>query len=96
MEELNALQLIDVGIMPLLDDEFSKMKGGYKLHLYMAAGKAVIASPVGINSLIVTRDNINGYLAETDDDWLNGPFERLAGDINLREKMGENARKCSL
>jgi glycosyltransferase involved in cell wall biosynthesis len=88
--ELNALQQIDVGIMPLLDDEFSKMKGGYKLHLYMAAGKAVIASPVGINSLIV-QDNVNGYLAKTEDDWLNA-FERLGCDKNLREKMGANAR----
>jgi glycosyltransferase involved in cell wall biosynthesis len=89
--ELKALKKIDIGIMPLKNDEWSKMKGGYKLYLYMAAGKAVVASPYGINADII-KNGITGYLAESEADWI-AAFEKLHNDIALRRNMGTLARQ---
>jgi glycosyltransferase involved in cell wall biosynthesis len=52
----------------------------------MAAGKAVIASPVGANCQIV-RDGINGFLAESPDQWI-AAIARLNSDRMLRFRMG--------
>lgn len=68
--ELDDLAKIDVGIMPLPNSPFERGKCGYKLLQYMASGKPVIASPVGVNKKIVNH-GINGFLAQTTDDWIN-------------------------
>jgi len=88
--EIEALGKIDVGIMPLDDDEWAKMKGGYKLYLYMAAGKPVVASPYGINSFIV-QEGTNGYLAQTEEQWANA-LELLYINAGLRDNLGSAAR----
>jgi glycosyltransferase involved in cell wall biosynthesis len=82
------LQEIDIGVMPLLDIEFSKGKGGYKLLLYMSAGIPVVASPVGYNVEIV-REGVNGFLASTEDEWLNA-FRKLQSDNELWQRMSAN------
>ena len=89
--ELDALGKIDVGIMPLKNDEWSKMKGGYKLYLYMAAGRPSIASPYGINADIIIAGG-TGYFAQNEDEWLNA-FEKLQNDLVLRRSMGLLARQ---
>lgn len=91
--EVEALGRIDIGIMPLSNDEWSKMKGGYKLYLYMAAGKPAVASPYGINADIVIGGE-TGFLAETEKDWLSA-FEKLQQDVALRREMGLKARKIA-
>ena len=88
--EQKALRTIDVGIMPLPDDEWAKMKGGYKLFLYMAAGKPIVASPYGINASIVNEGK-NGFLAVPSEDWLNA-FLTLYKDKDLRAAFGKQAR----
>ncbi len=54
-----------VGIMPLLDNEFTRGKGGFKLIQYMAAGVPVVASPVGFN-LEIVKDEF-GMLSSDED-----------------------------
>jgi glycosyltransferase involved in cell wall biosynthesis len=81
---------VHVGIMPLVDDMWERGKCGYKLIQYMACGRPVIASPIGMNVDIVNRDV--GFLAKTEQDWLLA-FETLAADVALRDQMGMNARK---
>jgi glycosyltransferase involved in cell wall biosynthesis len=90
---VEALGRIDIGIMPLSNDEWSRMKGGYKLYLYMAAGKPAVASPYGINADIVIGGE-TGFLAETEKDWLSA-FEKLQQDVALRREMGLKARKIA-
>lgn len=89
--EYALLQKLDVGIMPLADLPWERGKCGYKLIQYMACGKPVVASPVGVNAEIV-EPGINGFLASSDAEW-NEALETLAGDAALRERMGQAARE---
>jgi glycosyltransferase involved in cell wall biosynthesis len=84
--EVNDIQDFDIGIMPLPDEPFERGKCGYKLIQYMACGKPVVASPVGVNSKIV-QDGVVGYLASTHQDWI-AALIKLIDDADLREKMG--------
>jgi glycosyltransferase involved in cell wall biosynthesis len=88
--EKNEVELInsfDIGIMPLPDEPFTRGKCGYKLIQYMACGLPVIASPVGVNTEIITHGH-NGFLAETIDEWID-TLSLLLNDRELRIEMGE-------
>ena len=65
--ENDFLNSIDIGIMPLINDEWSRGKCGYKLLQYMSCGKPVIASKVGANNSIVKDDC--GILVESNQEW---------------------------
>jgi glycosyltransferase involved in cell wall biosynthesis len=86
-EEARLLEGIDVGLMPLRDDPWSRGKCGYKILQYFAARKPVIASPVGVNAELV-RPGANGILARAPREWADAIL-RLAGDPGLRAAMGE-------
>lgn len=88
--EIELIQGIDIGIMPLEDSPFARGKCGYKLIQYMACGLPVVASPVGVNSKIVI-DGENGFLASTEAEWCEA-IDRLLSDPVLRRRMGEAGR----
>lgn len=90
--EVELLGKIDVGIMPLTDSPFERGKCGYKLIQYMAAGKPVIASNVGVNGEIVSPEV--GILAENEDEWV-AAITRLAKSADLRAAMGAAGRERS-
>jgi glycosyltransferase involved in cell wall biosynthesis len=81
----------DIGIMPLHDTPWERGKCAYKLLQVMAAGKPVIAAPVGANCQVV-RHGVNGFLAATQAEWADA-LRALAGDPALRSRMGEEARR---
>jgi|AVFP01.1.fsa_nt_gi glycosyltransferase involved in cell wall biosynthesis len=83
--EAALLGTLHVGIMPLSDGPWERGKCGYKLIQYMACGKPVVASPVGVNTDIATPDV--GYLAADDRDWLEA-FRSLSADTALRHRLG--------
>lgn len=89
--EIEDLQEIDIGIMPLPDDEWAKGKCGFKGLTYMSMGTPAIMSPVGINTEIVTHGE-NGFLAATDEEWFNA-ICFLIDHPDERERMGANARQ---
>jgi glycosyltransferase involved in cell wall biosynthesis len=89
--EVAELHGFDVGIMPLPDSPWERGKCGFKLIQYMACGRPVIGSPVGVNSQII-EDGVNGFLASTDRDWL-AAVERLREEKGLRRDMGANGRQ---
>ena len=88
--ETGHIAAFDIGIMPLADTPWERGKCGYKLIQYMACGKPVVASPVGINRDIVEH-GVNGFLAETPEEWA-GALRRLAGDPDLRRRLGAAGR----
>ncbi len=89
--EAADLQDFDIGIMPLSDDLWEKGKCGYKLIQYMACGKPVVATPVGVNTAIV-RQGVNGFLADTEAEWCCA-LDILCQDAELRKRMGDAGRK---
>lgn len=66
--EIDDLLLMDVGIMPLDDDDWSRGKCGFKALQYMALGIPALVSPVGVNTEIVTH-GANGFLCANETDW---------------------------
>lgn len=93
-EEIRLTNDIDIGIMPLEDGPYQKGKGGFKLIKYMACAKPMIASPVGVNSDIVTH-GVNGFLAKTVQEW-ETYLLMLIGDAKLREEFGITGREKML
>ena len=89
--EPQVFSQFNIGIMPLPNNERARMKAGFKLLQYMAAGLPVVASPVGVNRNIV-RHGWNGFLADTLEEWISC-LKELACDPKLRFRMGQNGRK---
>lgn len=92
--EVDALATFDIGLMPLTDDPWSRGKGGYKILQYMAMGIPTVASSVGINANLV-QDGVTGFLADEPGTWLCA-LDSLAGDPDLRVRMGNAARTAAL
>ncbi|WP_247877179.1 glycosyltransferase family 4 protein [Azospirillum brasilense] len=89
--ETEELSRFDIGIMPLPDSPWERGKCGYKLIQYMAAGRPVVASPVGVNTTLV-QHGVNGFLADGEDAWADA-LGRLAADPALRARMGAAGRQ---
>ncbi len=66
---LDVMSRFTIGIMPLEDNEFTRGKCGFKLVQYLAMGKPVIGSDVGVNKSIIGRCGIAVGPDETD--WSN-------------------------
>ena len=90
--EIEDLQKIHIGVMPLTADKWSDGKCGFKLIQYMALGIPSIASPVGVNKEII-NDGVNGFLVENSLEWkerilvllknqhLNYEFSKLGREV---------------
>ncbi|MBK8846965.1 MAG: glycosyltransferase family 4 protein [Bacteroidetes bacterium] len=89
--EVSELQKIDIGIMPLPDDEWSKGKCALKGLQYMALSIPTVMSPVGMNSEIITHGE-NGFLANTTEEWVHC-LSLLIEDYDLRLQIGASARE---
>lgn len=89
--EVDDLQAIDVGLMPLPDDRWSRGKCGLKALQYMALGTPAVCSPVGVNATIID-DGRNGLLADDEDDWVR-KLQMLLDSAPLREQLGSAGRE---
>ncbi len=88
--EANDLRAMDIGVMPLADDEWSKGKCALKLIQYMSAGVASVTSPAASAPEFV-RDGENAFLARDANEWRDR-IAVLAGSAELRRDMGKRAR----
>jgi glycosyltransferase involved in cell wall biosynthesis len=89
--EVADLQAIDIGLYPLSLDNWVSGKSGLKAIQYMMMGIPCVATDVGTTPLII-RDDENGLLARSEDDWLNA-LTRLLDNWELRRRLGEAARQ---
>jgi glycosyltransferase involved in cell wall biosynthesis/SAM-dependent methyltransferase/uncharacterized protein YbaR (Trm112 family) len=88
--ELQDLSHIDIGVMPLPNDAWSKGKCGLKALQFMALGIPTICSPVGVNTEII-QDDENGLLADTEDEWVE-KMSQLLQSGERRERLGHAGR----
>jgi glycosyltransferase involved in cell wall biosynthesis len=91
--EAAALSRGDIGIAPTPSDQWTLGKCGFKILQYMAAGLPVIASPVGANAQIV-QDGVTGLLPTDPAQW-PAAIAKLAGDVELRARMGQAGRELA-
>lgn len=88
--ELDFLQSLDIGVMPLADNDWCRGKCSFKLIQYMAVGCPVVASAVGLNRDVVVDGQV-GYLVRGND-WA-APLADLLISEGSRRRMGLAARR---
>ncbi|MDF2159393.1 glycosyltransferase [Algoriphagus sp. CAU 1675] len=88
--EVDLIQQMDIGMMPLENNKWERGKCAYKLIQYMACGLPVIASPVGVNAEVVDH-GVNGYLADHQSEWVFYLSE-LINNPGRRRQMGVKGR----
>ena len=90
-DEVEDLLKINIGLMPLSDDEWSKGKCGFKALQFMALGIPPLVSSIGANKTIVDH-GINGFHCSSDHEWISYS-KKLIQDLSLRQKMGFHGRE---
>jgi glycosyltransferase involved in cell wall biosynthesis len=88
--EIIDLLQIDIGIMPLADDEWAQGKCGFKLLQYHALGIPAVASPAGVNTRIIDHGR-SGYICSTQEEWIRA-LTALIEDRLLRTTMGQTGK----
>ncbi|MEO1051785.1 MAG: glycosyltransferase family 4 protein [Bacteroidota bacterium] len=89
--EIEDLARIDIGVMPLEDDLWSKGKCGFKALQYLALGIPAVVSPVGVNTKII-ENNKNGFLCDSDEEWL-ASLKSMLVDEKHRTELGRYGRQ---
>lgn len=89
--EVESIQSLAIGIMPMTDDEFSRGKCSLKMLLYLACGVPAVVSPVGLNAEILSA-GAGALGAVGDSDWTEALVELLR-DPDARRSMGETGRR---
>ena len=89
--EVESIQSMDVGIMPLDDTPWSRGKCSFKMLQYMACGLPVVVSPVGMNAEVLAMGNL-GVAAHTESKWADALIALLERK-DMRSQMGSTGRK---
>lgn len=87
-DEVRAVQTMDVGLMPLTDDAWTRGKCSFKMLQYMACETPVICSPVGMNVEVLALADV-GIGASSDADW----YEALEHFYHHRDHGQECGRR---
>jgi glycosyltransferase involved in cell wall biosynthesis len=88
--ERDALTQMDIGLMPMPDNAWTRGKCAYKALQYMSAGVPVVADDVGLTGKVV-GDEAGGLLAASPEDWKQA-LARLASSADLRSRIGATGR----
>jgi glycosyltransferase involved in cell wall biosynthesis len=88
--EVPFLHECDIGIMPLPDDPWVKLRSHLKVRQFMSVAVPCVASPVGIMPELI-QDGMNGFLASSEHQWIE-KLSSLLDDAELRGRIGERAR----
>jgi glycosyltransferase involved in cell wall biosynthesis len=89
--ERNFLRQVDIGLMPLPNNAWTRGKCAYKALQYMAAGIPVVADDVGISARVIGHER-GGLIARQLDDWVQH-MATLAENPRLRARLGRTGRQ---
>lgn len=87
--EVDDLRRIQVGLVPLPDHPWNPYKFIMKTAQYMALGIVPVGTSMASNPEVI-RHGENGFLANTDDEWIEY-LQTLINDENLRMSMSAQA-----
>ena len=88
--EVADFQSLDIGIYPIIEDDWSVGKSCFKAIQYMAVGVPFVLSPVGVCREIAEPGQTH-FVARSEEDWY-AHLSRLLGDTLLRREMGDAGR----
>jgi glycosyltransferase involved in cell wall biosynthesis len=66
--DVQTIQEMSVGLMPIEDTPWGRGKCSYKMLLYMSCGLPVVVSPVGMNNEVLAMGNI-GFAPRSEAEW---------------------------
>ncbi len=89
--EVESIQSLDIGIMPLIDSEWERGKCSYKMLQYMACALPVVVSPVGMNAQVLAMERV-GIGASTSQEWRDALTTLLSDPVG-RASMGQTGRR---
>lgn len=92
--ELNSIQGMDIGIMPLEESAWARGKCSFKMLQYMSCGLPVVVSPVGMNAEVLAMGNI-GFGSATEESWIDA-LVALLDCVSLRSEMGAAGRQVAV
>ncbi len=87
------VQGLDIGLLPLVGEEYSKGKSPIKAIQYLACSVPVVGDVLGATAEIL--NNKNSISVSSDKDWY-GALEALALDRDMRQSMGRSGREFVL
>jgi glycosyltransferase involved in cell wall biosynthesis len=87
--EVEDLWDLDVGIMPLPDEPWTRGKCAMKAIQYMGVGIPALVSPVGANLDVVVHGK-NGFHVGSPGEWVE-LLERVLANADLRTQLGHQA-----
>ena len=88
--EIADFQSLDIGIYPIVEDDWSVGKSCFKAIQYMAVGVPFVVSPVGVCREIAAPDETH-FVARNEDEWY-AQLSRLLSDAALRRRLGAAGR----
>ncbi len=89
--EIDDLNDLDIGIMPLPINEWTKGKCGFKLIQYQALEIPAVSTNLAPNDKIIIH-NTSGFLCNKEEEWFQA-LEKLLVSQALREKFGKMGRE---
>lgn len=92
--DIADFQTLDVGLYPIIADDWSVGKSCFKAIQYMAVGVPFVVSPVGVCQEIAEPEHTH-FVARNEDEWYEH-LSRLLSDAALRRRMGEAGREYAV
>ncbi|GIV33708.1 MAG: glycosyl transferase [Chitinophagales bacterium] len=89
--EIDDLLTFDIGIMPLVDNAWTRGKCGFKLIQYLALSIPAVASEGAMSRKIIDHQ-VNGYICQTPEEWEEALLS-LINDTSRRKQFGLAGRK---
>ena len=93
LTEREALVSADIGIAPMVHNDWTAGKCGLKVIQYMAAGLPVVTDKAGVNQAIV-KPGQTGFVASSPQQWQDGILQLIENPA-LRKKMGQEGRRIA-